>query len=85
MKPQETLRRLRLGSPNVRFRHMRTLVERRGFRLVRVSGSHHIFRHPGVKELLNLQEVDGAVKRYQVQQFLRIVDEYRLRMSGDDD
>lgn len=30
-----------------------------GFVLDRIHGSHHIFKHTGIPELLNLQEVNG--------------------------
>jgi predicted RNA binding protein YcfA (HicA-like mRNA interferase family) len=40
------------------------LVEAFGFRLSRTSGSHHIFIHPNVKELVNLQNVKGQAKPY---------------------
>lgn len=46
--------------------------------MVRTSGSHHIFSHPDVPELLNLQEVAGEAKPYQVRQLLRLVERYNL-------
>jgi len=73
-----------LSSPkNVRFDEMVTLVEAFGFRLSRVKGSHHIFVHPQVRELITLQNVDGKVKPYQVRQFLRLVERYNLTMGGE--
>jgi predicted RNA binding protein YcfA (HicA-like mRNA interferase family) len=59
------------------------LVESLGFRLVRVNGSHHIFTHPGIPELVNLQDVDGKAKPYQVRQVLRLVDRYNLTLGGE--
>ena len=41
---------------NVAFRDMAKLVEGFGFRLVRVTVSHHIFAHPGDSEQVNLQD-----------------------------
>jgi len=38
------------------------LVEGFGFRLDRVTGSHYIFVHPDIPELVNLQEVKGEAK-----------------------
>jgi len=40
----------RAGSNNISFSDMIALVEAFGFRLSRVSGSHHIFSHPLVQE-----------------------------------
>ena len=51
------------------------------FELSRTSGSHHIFSHPEVPELLNLQEVRGQAKPYQIRQFLRLVERYALTME----
>ena len=54
-----------LTSPTgLRFSEATALAEAFGFRLSRVSGSHHIFLHPLVPELVNLQEVDGKAKAY---------------------
>ncbi|MCP9469925.1 MAG: type II toxin-antitoxin system HicA family toxin [Nitrospira sp.] len=60
---------------------MRTLIEAFGFELKRVSGSHHIFVHPAIAELVNLQEVGGEAKPYQIRQFLRLVERYNLRLE----
>jgi len=59
------------------------LVRGFGFRLARVSGSHHIFTHPATPELLNLQEVKGEAKPYQIRQFLRLVERYDLRLEDE--
>ncbi len=53
-----------------------------GFDLKRVSGSHHIYAHPEVAELVNLQEVDGEAKPYQVRQVMRLVERYALGLKG---
>jgi hypothetical protein len=54
---------------NLRFGEMVTLVEAFGFRLSRITGGHHIYAHPGIPKLVDLQEVDGKAKAYQVRQF----------------
>jgi predicted RNA binding protein YcfA (HicA-like mRNA interferase family) len=71
------------GSKNMRFDEMISLVEGFGFHLSRVSGSHHIFAHPKVKELVNLQEVGGKAKPYQIRQFLRLVERYNLELGEE--
>lgn len=68
---------------NVAFGDFSGLVEDFGFRLSRVSGSHHVFVHHLVPALLNLQDFGGEAKPYQIRQFLRIVERYNLRMEGD--
>jgi len=73
-----------LNSPrNLRFSEMVALIEAFGFHLSRVSGSHHIFVHPTVRELMNIQDVNGGVKPYQVRQFLRLVERYNLTIGGE--
>ncbi len=62
---------------------MVTLVEAFGFRLSRTNGSHHIFVHTEIAELVNLQEVKGCVKPYQLGQFLRLVELYNLTLGSD--
>ena len=69
---------------NVAFGDMINMVEGFGFRLARVSGSHHIFSNPGIPELVNLQEVKGEAKPYQIRQFLRLVERYNLRLEDDE-
>jgi len=81
LKPRKTLEKILDGSRNIRFADMRRLVEAFGFRLARVNGSHHIFSHPQVTELVNLQEVQGEAKRYQIRQFLRLVETYNLQLK----
>jgi predicted RNA binding protein YcfA (HicA-like mRNA interferase family) len=82
MGPRKLLERLRRGGlTNVRFRDMRRLVEALGFELQQTSGSHHIFAHPNVPELLNLQEVAREAKPYQIRQLLRLVEQYSLTLE----
>lgn len=62
---------------------MMKLVEGFGFRLSRTEGSHHIFVHSDIPELLNLQEVKGQVKPYQMRQFLKLVERYSLELKEE--
>jgi len=39
--------------------------------------------HPEVRELVNLQNVGGKAKPYQVRQFLRLVERYNLTMEDE--
>ncbi len=82
MDPSKLLQRIARGSlANVRFSDMRRLVEAFGFQLLRTQGSHHIFGRPGIEELVNLQDVGGDAKPYQVRQFLRLVERYGLKLE----
>jgi len=82
MNRRQLLRRLASGAvQNVRFSDMIDLVEGFGFRLDRKRGSHHLFVHPDVPEVLNLQPEGGQAKAYQIRQFLRLVEEHELRLE----
>jgi predicted RNA binding protein YcfA (HicA-like mRNA interferase family) len=83
MNKRKLLQRVLSGSKNVRFGDVRTLIEAFGFQLVRVSGSHHIFEHPQIAELVNIQNVKGKAKPYQVRQFLQIMEKYNLQLGED--
>lgn len=83
MKKRTLYLRLLKACHAVRFEEMVSLAEAFGFRLTRISGSHHIFVHPGARELLNLQNVHGEAKPYQVRQFLRLVERYNLELGDD--
>ncbi len=84
MKRRKLLRRLSEGQlKNVAFGDMINMVEGFGFQLVRISGSHHILTHPDIPELVNLQEVKGEAKPYQIRQFLRLIERYNLRLEDE--
>jgi predicted RNA binding protein YcfA (HicA-like mRNA interferase family) len=83
MNPRKTLQQILAGSKSIRFADMCRLVEAFGFFLSRVNGSHHIFTHPEVPELVNLQEVRGQAKPYQIRQFLKLVEEYNLTLEDN--
>ena len=83
MGAEKTLEQARAGSQNLRFNDVTRLVERFGFKLVRVRGSHHIFSHPSIPELVNLQSVNGKCKPYQVRQVLDLVDRYNLDLEAE--
>lgn len=69
-----------LGNPaSLKFGEVCTLAEGVGFRLDRIRGSHHIFVHSNPHcHLLNLQEVRGQAKPYQVRQLLKLIEEFQL-------
>lgn len=83
MKRRKLLRRIVQNMKNIKFTDFVNLVEGFGFKLDRVSGSHHIFKHPEIPELLNLQEVHGEAKPYQIRQFLRLTERYALSLEDD--
>ena len=83
MSTRRLLERVRNNPRNVRFSDLISLVEAHGFTLDRIDGSHQIYKHLAVRELLNLQpRRDGKAKPYQVHEFLKRVEEYGLTMEN---
>jgi predicted RNA binding protein YcfA (HicA-like mRNA interferase family) len=56
MNPRKLLRKFLASPNNVSFNELSSLVEAFGFRLARISGSHHIYLHPNIQEMLNIQK-----------------------------
>lgn len=81
MDKRKLLAKVLAGSTNISFHDMIALVEAFGFRLSRIKGSHHIFVHPQIPELVNLQEKNGKAKPYQVREFLQLVEQYDLKLG----
>lgn len=82
MKKEKLLRKLLSDSKNVRFSELQAAVELFGFQLDRITGSHHIYMRPDVPEMINIQNVKGKAKPYQIKQFLSIVERHNLRTEG---
>jgi predicted RNA binding protein YcfA (HicA-like mRNA interferase family) len=81
MKKRKLLEKILAGSKNIRFAEATALAVAFCFRLDRINGSHHIFLHPDIPELINLQDVKGKVKSYQLKQLLNIIEQHNLQME----
>ena len=68
---------------NIRFADLQALLTDLGF-VERVSGSHHIYRLEGVRELINLQREGNKAKAYQVRQIRKVLLRYGLGELPDD-
>jgi predicted RNA binding protein YcfA (HicA-like mRNA interferase family) len=82
-KKRKLIQKLLSGSKNIQFTDAQVEIEAFGFRLDRISVSHHIYIHPDVRELINLQDVNGKAKPYQIKQFLEIVERYNLELEDE--
>ena len=59
-------------------------MEHFGFARVRVSGSHQLYQHPELEEVMNVQPMkDHLAKAYQVRQFLKLVDTHSLPLENE--
>jgi predicted RNA binding protein YcfA (HicA-like mRNA interferase family) len=83
MKKRKLLQKLLSGSKNIRFSEAVSCAEMFGFRLDRINGSHHIFIHDDIPDMVNLQDAKGKAKAYQVRQLLEIVEQYNLKMKDE--
>jgi predicted RNA binding protein YcfA (HicA-like mRNA interferase family) len=84
MNRKKLLVRLARGEvANVAFADVLGLAEGLGFESRRISGSHHILAHPDIPELINLQDVRGQAKPYQIRQLMRLVERYDLRLESE--
>ncbi len=83
MNKRRLLQKLLSGSKNIRFTEAIAIAEAFGFRLDRIKGSHHIFIHTEVPELVNLQNVKGKAKPYQIKQLLKIIEKNDLHMEKE--
>jgi len=83
MKRRKLLQKIIGSAKNIRFEEIVNLVKGFGFKLSRTDGSHHIFARPDIPELVNLQDVKGQAKPYQIRQFLKLVEKHNLRLEDE--
>lgn len=83
MNRRKLFRKVLGGSRNVRFGEIVALIEAFGFRLARKTGSHHIYEHPNVPQIINIQNWKGKAKPYQVRQFLELVEQHNLELQEE--
>ena len=62
---------------NMLFTDLCWLLERLGFD-ERIKGSHHIFTHDDLEEIINIQPKGKHAKPYQVKQVRQLILKYRL-------
>ncbi len=61
------------------FAEFQILILAFGFELDRIKGSHHVYKRAGVPERVNAQPQGKDAKRYQVEQFLDMIEAYGLK------
>ncbi len=83
MNRRKLLKKIMGGSKNIRFADMANLVKGFGFELSRTDGSHHIYSRSDIPELVNLQNVKGQAKPYQMRQFLKLVERHNLKLEDE--
>ena len=81
-KPSKLYELLRRNpSMVVAFRDFVRLIEAFGFEHKRSRGSHRSYRHPKVPEVVTIQPLGKDAARYQVDDFLEMVEQFDLHMG----
>jgi len=83
MNKRKLFEKVLANQKNISFHEMTILVEAFGFCLSRIRGSHFIFSHPKIPELINIQERNGQAKPYQVREFLTLITRYHLQLGDE--
>jgi predicted RNA binding protein YcfA (HicA-like mRNA interferase family) len=68
------------SSRSISFRDFERLLRAFGFELDRTVGSHRQYIHPDIPRAFPVQPDGKDAKRYQVREFLELVERYALRM-----
>lgn len=84
-KYQKLLIKILSGSSdsNVEFEQLRRLLILLSFK-ERIKGSHHIFSKENIEEIINIQEIQGKAKPYQVKQVRNLILRYQLKLEENE-
>jgi len=74
----ELLDELNSNIKNIRFARLCNILNEFGFEFKGGKGSHRIFARSGIEEMINVQDVKGKAKPYQVRQIIKIIERYGL-------
>ena len=79
MGKKKKLHKKAINSPtNLSFKELCSLAEYVGFEFRNQTGSHKIYKHPVINEMINIQPEGNKAKPYQVRQLLGIIDKHGL-------
>ncbi|MDL2287953.1 type II toxin-antitoxin system HicA family toxin [Oscillospiraceae bacterium OttesenSCG-928-F05] len=81
MNKKKFLQKILNNQKNIGYNDFVSLIEAFGFCRARSEGSHTIFKNPNVNEIINLQNVNGEAKPYQIKQFLQLIEKYNLELE----
>lgn len=72
-KCDKLLKKAQQSPNNLRFEELCQLAVCYGFVFDRQKGSHHIYEHPKLRDLMDFQPKDGRAKPYQINQLLEAI------------
>lgn len=73
---------LQSSSRSISFRDFERLLRAFGFELDRTVGSHRQYVHPSLQRAFPVQPSGKDAKRYQVREFLELVERFALHMDA---
>lgn len=73
MKADKLFNKIKNNTQNVKFKEIKTLLKHYKFTLERQKGSHRIYKRENI--LVNIQNIKGEVKPYQVKQVILAIEE----------
>ena len=80
MKKRKLLDRLTNNPKGATFEDIRTLLLQEGFKLVRIAGSHHVFKKPGITFVIPVHA--NRVKSVYVRRVIQLIKESRGETNG---
>jgi hypothetical protein len=83
-KREQLLQAARPGA-TLRYQEFKALLEAFGFRLSSMNRLHNIFVHPLIPDLINIQNIEGQIKPFQLRQALNLIYKYQLRAQDEDE
>ena len=81
MNKRKLFQQILNNQKNVKYNDFVVILEAFGFYCTRSEGSHSIFKNDTVVEFINIQNVNGEAKPYQIRQFFSLLEKYNLRME----
>lgn len=78
MSRKDHFQYLKENPKNIRFEEFCNVIISFGFTHKGGKGSHRVFTHEGIPDIMNIQNYGGKVKPYQVRQFCKIIEQYKL-------
>ncbi len=81
MRPAKLVQLARNNPAGLRFSELCRLAEAFGFVFQRQKGSHRVYAHDGIREIMNFQDDRGTAKAYQVRQLLDCIDKDGLTLG----
>jgi len=81
-KREQLLQAARPGQ-TLRYHELKQILEHFGFRLAIMNRLHNIFVHEALPELLNVQNINGQVKPFQVRQVIQLLYKYQLQAQDE--